>query len=562
MKTSNFEKVVVKWILLIGVLISLAVTPKYSLDPINVPKMTILILSTFALVGFVLSNSNLRSSLLKNYWAFYSFLLFLAGLFSATFLTSGDNTQKIYGSFGRNTGLITYFCFALIWILAIAFYSLSAIRVVYFAFMLTGVIAFVYGYAQALGLDPIPWTNPYSPIIGFLGNPNFQSSFIGLFLIGNFAVALHFRRSKWVLSSCFFIILLGTLQILRSNSIQGIIVFLSGLAFILLVMLAKNIGTGHKALLRVYCLMLFLIGVISLAGALNVGPLSKYLYQISVRQRGYYWDAALQMLKFRPISGVGTDSFGDWYLFFRSNQAAKNSPDIASSAAHNVFLDLASGGGLFLLTAYLLIVLLTLKSIYKQISRNPTFDPLFTGISAIWIAFILQSTISINQIGLAIWGWIFSGIIIGIEFHSRSSAVSVTDNSHTRNRYIAVKKGFQAQSMLAVTSGIALASIIIVPYFAADRNYYVAANSRDAGKLMKAASAKPLVPDRTVMGAKLLADSSLPKQSLELLNLAIKVNPRNFNAWQLKYNLLDERSSEKTAANQMRNKLDPNLNYR
>lgn len=559
---SNFEEIVVKWILAIGILVSLAVTPRYSLDPINVPKITILILSTFALVSFVLSNSNLRSSLLKNHWAFYSFLFFIAALLSATFLTSGDNTQKIYGSFGRNTGLITYFCFALIWILAISFYRLSNIRVFYFAFMLTGGIAFVYGHAQALGLDPVPWTNPYSPIIGFLGNPNFQSSFIGLFLIGNFAVALHFRRSKWVLSSCSLIILLGILQILRSNSIQGIFVCFSGLAFLILVMFIKNRGSGHKALLRGYSFMMFLIGAISIAGALNIGPLSKYLYQISVRQRGYYWDAALQMLKFRPISGVGMDSFGDWYLSFRSDQAAKNSPDIASSAAHNVFLDLASGGGLFLLTAYVLIALLTLKSIYKQISRNPTFDPLFTGLSAIWIAFIIQSTISINQIGLAIWGWIISGIIIGVEFHSRPSAVSVTDNSHTRNRNIAVKKGFQAQSVLAVTSGIALASIVIVPYFAADRNYYVAANSRDAGKLIKAASANPLVPDRTVMGAKLLADSSLPKQSLELLNLAIKVNPRNFNAWQLKYNLLDERSSEKTVANQMRNKLDPNLNYR
>ena len=125
-----------------------------------------------------------------------------------------------------------------------------------------------------------------------------------------------------------------------------------------------------------------------------------------------------------------------------------------------------------------------------------------------------------------------------------------------------IQNRIQLQGVLGITLGITIASVISIPYFNADRNYYLASSSRDAAKLIQAASAKPMVTERTIMGAKLLADSSLSQQSIELLDLTISVNPRNFNAWQLKYILSKDGSSEKTLSNQMRNELDPRLNYK
>jgi hypothetical protein len=41
------------------------------------------------------------------------------------------------------------------------------------------------------------------------------------------------------------------------------------------------------------------------------------------------------------------------------------------------------------------------------------------------VAFQAQSIISINQIGLALWGWVLSGLIIGYEINTRGSEATV-----------------------------------------------------------------------------------------------------------------------------------------
>ena len=57
----------------------------------------------------------------------------------------------------------------------------------------------------------------------------------------------------------------------------------------------------------------FLVLVCSVLGMLQKGPLQNLLYKDSVSVRGFYWRAAIEMLKSEPLFGVGSDRYGSFF---------------------------------------------------------------------------------------------------------------------------------------------------------------------------------------------------------------------------------------------------------
>ena len=107
----------------------------------------------------------------------------------------GEFHQQLFGMYGRNTGFVTYLSFALV------FFAISLISdrennaKMYRYFLIAGAASLVYGFCQSIGIEPFKWANGYSPVIGFLGNPNFQSSFLGVIGSLIFAIALSGKTS-------------------------------------------------------------------------------------------------------------------------------------------------------------------------------------------------------------------------------------------------------------------------------------------------------------------------------------------------------------------------------
>jgi hypothetical protein len=216
------------------------------------------------------------------------------------------------------------------------------------------------------------------------------------------------------------------------------------------------------------------------------------------------------MAKSHPLFGIGLDSYGDHYLKYRSKNAAFFSMQTQSNAAHNVFLDLLSNGGFILFAAYLALVCYVAYCGIKVLKSMDQFNPYFTAIFVAWVGFQAQSIVSINQLGLAVWGWVLSGSIIGF-YLSINNKKEVALAPKRNSRKIGSKP-----DLILPAIGLFIGLAISIPPFIADHNYRVAASLRDGNKVISSATSYPEDLGRTLSIAQSLANSKLVPQALNL----------------------------------------------
>lgn len=153
-------------------------------------------------------------------------------------------------------------------------------------------------------------------------------------------------------------------------------------------------------------------GLLALLGTLQIGPLTSLLFKESINYRGDYWRAAWRMFMDNPVFGVGLGNFGDYFNRYRdAAQVARRGPAIGSDVAHSMPLDFLAMGGFTLGVVYLVLII---YSVYLVISKIQSLDGANKQqgyiVFSLLGAYLLQSLISIDQIGLAVWGWIFIGV--------------------------------------------------------------------------------------------------------------------------------------------------------
>jgi O-antigen ligase len=365
------------------ILATLLVTPMWALDPINPIKMLVVVPVGFMCAGLLMTNRKSVS------WDRYRLILGLVSAFVAwqvlVVLFSGANLdQQLFGTQGRNTGFFTYLAFSLIFFGSVIAANAAFLNRLVLVSLIVGTASLAYGVIQALGADPVDWVNPYSPVFGFLGNPNFQSSLLGV--LGTIIFAQFFvKELKIQLKVLFGAYLLVTLYVIKETaSQQGFLVLATGIAVVIGLYIAKlNRGLG------ITYGLLSIVGFFAvLFGSLNKGPLAAILYKESVTYRGDYWQAGWKMAVEHPFFGVGMDSYGDWYRRSRSEAATlRRGPDVTSDAAHNVYLDISSYGGFPLLIIYVALMALVVVSAARVLKRSTGFNPVFAGLFGGWVAF-------------------------------------------------------------------------------------------------------------------------------------------------------------------------------
>ena len=528
---------------------TLVVTPWLSLDPINLPKFLILGTCGFAALGnlapYLKRMINSEARLLV-----YLVLLFLLSL-SVVFLLSGSGTwSQVYGAYGRNTGLLAYVGLALMLIAVVFVSNLSFSKRLIWALIFTGMANAVYGFIQWSGNDPVNWSNPYDPIVGTLGNPNFVSAHLGISGLASLALVLESSRS--LVSRLILIVNVGLslFVIFQSSSSQGLLVFALGAT---LIFYSRFLSTLHLAVRSGYWLLVLAGSVVGTLGISNKGPLASLLYQDSVTYRGDYWRAGWKMTLDNPLFGVGLDSYGNWYRFARTEAAAlRRGPDVISNSAHNVFLDISSNGGFLLLTTYLLILGLIFRSAIRVLKKSRNFDAVGVGLVSAWVAYVIQSVISINQLGLAIWGWVLGGAIIGYDlYRDRPDAPRLSVKKGRRPEQV------PAAVVLTGTLGVVIGFVVSLWPLAQDISFRSALKSSDGAKIEAAAKQFPRNNYYYIYSAQILQENKIEDKALDLTRLAIASNPRDFAAWKLLAANPKISESEKAAAIAKMRELDP-----
>jgi len=537
--------------------VNIFIFPDKSIDPINSPKL--FMLGTFGVLSFVA----LCQVLFKNFVylrepQFLIAFLFLSQM-SITLIVSGRVSDQFFGTFGRNTGYLTFASLVSLFLCASVIRKVDFIENLSKTLILCGVFALGYGLLQALNLDPVNWAKSgYTPIFGFLGNPNFESAFLGMTASAYLSFVLSNKRTKLERTVYLSLIFLNVYVILESHSEQGLLVLLSGaLVVVILFLFSVKIWS----LFTLSTLFGFFIGVLSILGLTNRGPLAGILYKDSITYRGDYWRAAWKMGWENPVTGVGIDRFGENYRAYRDLVATiRRGPDVTSNSAHNVFLDIFSNIGLLGAILYLLLHILTIFSIIRFLRKSTDFNVSFIALVGAWVAYVSQSIISVNQIGLAVWGWILMGAIIGVSHISKTEPSFSDALKHKKTKKIAEK--FPPAKIISVYLGIAAGILISIWPLAKDISYVNALKSGDAIKIQASAYKLPLDSQKIFDISNLLLENKLDKQSLQVAREGVKVFPNTFEIWKiLSVQPLATNREIVEAKNQMRrlDPLNPNL---
>ena len=459
------------------------VTPNLALDPINLPKMVILALTAGAALGMLFSD---RSIFTKNGSKpiMYLFFSFLATLVVAVGFSRQNLAQGIFGTHGRNTGLVTYFSFVILLLVSFHISNHGELKRILNTLRIAGLISAVYGFIQYLGIDPAGWDIYASPVVGFLGNSDFQSAFLAVFASAALAQGFFGQSNRWL--NLMFVIFAFVI-ILLTHAKQGLIAFiLGGSISILAFALKKN----WKVVIGLYLAGIFSGITLIALGIMNLGPIGYIIYKSSLEARFFYWQAAVRAFKDNVFFGVGLDAFGDYYGRYRTAEAVAWNTQ-PTNAAHNVFLDYAANGGLFFLVLNLVLVGWVLKSFNRVVVKGRDFNIEFIALFSGWVAFQAQSLISINQIGLAVWNWVISGLLIG--YASNTKVVQARRVFHEKpNKSQRIRKEQQQHELMsrALVGGLVgfiLMAVITIPAYVGSIRYWNAINSGELKTVESAA---------------------------------------------------------------------------
>jgi hypothetical protein len=531
-------------------------------DPVNVTKL-------FALGGVATATiAVLLAFGLNELWQNSRLLVIFAGLFLAasisTVLSSdGPLTQNLYGAYGRNTAFIAYLLLVFIGLSAAVVRREASFKYLIWGMFGAGFVNVVYcGWVIAFG-DFLSWSNPYGNILGTFGNPNFIGAFLGLFAACMVAYSLKQGTSLTIRVSVLGVFAITVYEIIDSSAIQGRVVVAAGLGIVGFY-LVRSRFQGAKAQVG-YVVAVAICGIIALLGALQIGPLTKFIYKKSVSLRGEYWQAGWNMGNEKPLTGVGFDTYGDWFRRARDTQAIiMPGPNVTTNAAHNVPFDLFAFGGWPLFISYIGILILSAIAIIKVTIRNRKYDAIFVTLTTAWACYQLQSIISINQIGLAVWGWLFGGALIAYEISTRPKDQAPQEAHRKGNSSRAVQRNARETIVtptLLAGIGAVVGLLIAVPPYSADAKWRSALASQDLLKIENALIPGYLNPANSYKYAnavQVLESSKLYDLALKYAQIGVQFNPDNFDSWKVLYLIQKSSAEEKALALENMKRLDPN----
>lgn len=536
--------------------VTLAVYSQGVTDPVNVTKFfaigvfSIGVFATFTFRSF-------RDTYIANRIPSLTLSLFLFAALISLFSSPSPITQSLYGVYGRNNGFLLYLFLVLIFFTALSISQVEIFDKIIISLFISGFINVIYCLWVIFFGDFIGWSNPYGNILGTLGNPNFIGAFLGMFSSVIFTYIFSNIKNLRLVFSMILLQTLVVFEIFQSHAVQGRVLFVAGLCLNMFYFLRSRVKTIIPQFL--FLGLVFTGFVIATLGTLQRGPLTDALYKDSVSLRGQYWYAGIQMGKANLLTGVGFDSYGDWFRTFRRSSAlVRPGVDTVSNTAHNVLIDIFSFGGLGLLCSYMFLLGTVFIACIKFTKDYKDFDFIFISLFGAWLMYQLQSLISINQIGLSIWGWVLGGALLSyIRVKNLNEKTKMSLKNPVKN-YTSKNEVLTPQFKAGIA--MVLGALISCPPLSADMKWRAAQESRNAAQLelsLKPGFFNPPSSFKYVTSVGQFEQSGLYDLAKKYSIKAIEFNPHNYESWRLFTLISSATELEKQIALKKMKNLDP-----
>lgn len=518
------------------------------MDPINLPKFFILLIGG-SIITYVLSTKiiylrNIFSKFFLVVLTVYIFLLLVSALFS-----DQSFFATLTGTWGRNNGIITTFLFIIYFVVFTIptkkDVNSSLLQTLYYL----GLFSITYAWIQYLDKDPMqyyfPWYNKNDSIVITVGNSNFASIFLAMTFSASLAVFLKKPGLNHKTSINLFSLVAHVLLIPKLDT-QGKISFAIGVFVVIGVMTISSKDKYWKSFNIAWWSVGLLLGILGLLGLSGKGYFAGVLSDNvrALTDRYYAWKAAIRMMQDSPIFGKGIDSFGFYYRNFRdknSSEIISNQPFITYDNAHNTYLQLGATAGIPILIIYLVLVAAVCWRMLKawKYSQNKS---VVAGLSSIWIIYLVQSIVSMDQIGIAIWGWVCAGALVSI---SQKIDAPLNEEIKDSNDNAKVKTKNYSKIVYGPLGALifSLPVIYYVPVIQNESQIYFgirniprllgeSEKSKNFERIVKLGyETKQLELRLTII--RYLGGVNLNDKALELALFSSKQEPRSFAAWHL-----------------------------
>jgi O-antigen ligase len=421
------------WFLLIGVSAVTLFFKTDFYDPFNSAKLILLLVIDGWLLGHLINSYRLRPIVIRSNE--FNMTILLLGFIVSLLISLMQTDVLLVGLIGetqRRGGFLSYIGLSVIFLYAVRSINFSNIMRVYKIGIVTGAILSAYGVLQISGRDFVAWDNPYSSMISTLGNPNFASATLAILSLIGLSGVLVKNLHTFFKALGILLTMLALIAITISGSRQGLLVIFFSSIFYLSI----------YSYIRFRKLSFFIVGfsaagaILAILGMLQKGPLVSLLYKDSVSVRGYYWRAGFEMFKDSPLTGVGVDRYGAFFKQFREvGYPLKYGFEITSSNAHNTFIQIFAMAGFFAGIFYLSLIIYVFLSGLRLLKQcQPNEKTIVLGLLSAWLGFQAQSLISIDNLGISVWGWLLGGSILGLSFAQKEDVKS--RNKETRKNLV------------------------------------------------------------------------------------------------------------------------------
>lgn len=362
-------------------------------DPINVPKLSLLVIGVGAALGLRIAEwgQGMSAEGIKR--------LAVPATAMATplivaWVLSPYRGWSLFGNYPRFTGLLPYLVAILLGVLLADAFAGRAEQIGW-ALLAAGGVAGAYAALQFAGVDPFSWSvkgAEVKVVASTLGNSNFAGSFFAIVLpIGLALLVLEPDRRRFSIP----LLALTAIGWLAASSQIAWAAGLAGLAIVGGSLLAgRNRAAPLAGVAVAGSAALAVVGAIAFSGFLSD------IVPVTLERRSEWWQASMSMSADAPILGNGPGSFALEHTRYRTvEDAAQVTFDIIDDP-HSIFFSFLTGAGAFGVIGLLAAAAWIFREGWR--SRETLLAAAFFGAT---VAYFVQALAGVDTVALRSMFW-------------------------------------------------------------------------------------------------------------------------------------------------------------